>query len=87
MNEQLTKQLIRQLKILNIWLAVFGVTMIIGFIVLGLLIFKIVTFMQDASDKINNLEQRTQKVLNTQKELCDSSTVGTFIKRNTDVCK
>jgi hypothetical protein len=87
MNEQLTKQLIRQLKILNIWLAVFGVTMIIGFIVLGVLIFKIVTFMQDASDKINNLEQRTQKVLNTQKELCDSSTVGTFIKRNTDVCK
>jgi hypothetical protein len=87
MNEQLTKQLIRQLKILNIWLAVFGVTMIVGFIVLGILIFKIVTFMQDASDKINNLEQRTQNVLNTQQKLCDNDKVGVFIKRNTDVCK
>lgn len=86
MNEQLTKQLIRQLKILNIWLAVFGITMIIGFVVLGVLIFKIVTFMQDASDKINNLEQRTQKVFDTQKELCSSDTFGSLIKRNTDVC-
>ena len=87
MNEQLTKQLIRQLKILNIWLAIFGITMIVGFVVIGVLIFKIVTFMQDASDKINRLEQRTQDTLNIQNDLCSSDNLGSLIKRNTDICK
>ena len=87
MNEELTKQLIRQLKYLNRWLAVFGVTMIIGFIVIGILVFKLVAFMQDASDKITNLEQKTQKAVNAQQELCNSDAIGALIKRNTDICK
>jgi predicted PurR-regulated permease PerM len=63
MDEVLIKQLTKQLKLLNIWITIFGVIFIIGFIVIGILIYKVVTLTDNVSNKFNGLQQKTDQVL------------------------
>lgn len=86
MDEQLTRQLIRQLKFINFWITLFGTLILIGFVITGFLIYKVVTFTQDTTSKLNNLQQKTEQTLNVQQKLCDTSSVGSLLKKQTGIC-
>lgn len=86
MDEVLLKQLVRQLKILNMWIAIGGTLMLVAFLVCIFLLFKVVTFMQDTSDKLNALQDKTQNSLNIQKQLCESDTFSGFLERKSELC-
>ncbi len=87
MDELLLKQLTKQLKLLNFWITLFGTLFLIGFIILGVLVYKIVTFTQNTSAKFDRLQQKTEQTLNVQKKLCDSKNVGSLLQRQSGVCK
>ncbi len=86
MDEVLVRQLTRQLKLLNFWITLFGTCMLIGFVILAILIFKVITFTHDVSNKFTSLQQQTKQSLNIQQKLCSTSGVGSLLKKETGSC-
>lgn len=87
MDEVLLRQLVRQLRIINLWITIGGTLLLAAFAVCIFLLFKIVTFVQDTSESVNNLQQKTQDSLNVQKRLCDSDKFGSFLEEKSKVCE
>ena len=78
MDDKLQRQLLRQLKFLNFWLALFGSVMLIGFIVIGLLLYQVFSFARDIERRVES----TQQSLNLERQACDSdSTIGELARR------
>ena len=86
MDDLLVKQLTRQLKLLNFWITLFGTLFLISLIVIGVLIFKLVTFTNRTADKISDLQDKTSQTLNVQKKLCDTKSVGSLLQKETNAC-
>lgn len=86
MDEQLLRQLTRQLKILNIWITIVGTLILAAIITCIFLLFKVVTFVQDTSDKLTSIQDNTKDSLNLQKQLCDSKTFGSLLKDRSQTC-
>lgn len=70
MDEQLAKQLTRQLKILNRWLLAMTTLFVAAMIVIGVLLFKIITFVNDTRDRITDVQQKADSALDVQGRLC-----------------
>lgn len=87
MDEQLLRQLARQLKILNIWITIVGTLILASIIICIYLLFKVVTFVQNTSDRVTNIQDNTKNSLNLQKQLCDSKTFGNFLENRSEVCR
>lgn len=87
MDEVLLKQLVRQMKILNIWISVFGTLILVAMIICLYLVFRVVTFVQDTSNKLNSIQENTQNTLNVQKQLCSSDNISDFLKNRSDYCQ
>jgi hypothetical protein len=87
MDEALLKQLTRQLKVLNFWISIFGTLILVSIIVCIYLLFKVVTFVQNTSDKITSLQDSTKNSLNVQKQLCDSKTFGSLLEDRSKICQ
>ena len=86
MDEVLARQLTRQLKLLNFWITTLAVVMLVGFLILGYLIFKVITFTHDITDKFTDLQQKTSQTLDVQKKLCATKTVGSLLQNKTSAC-
>ena len=86
MDEVLIRQLTRQLKLLNFWITFFGVLFFIGFVIMGILIYKVVTLTHDVSNKFTGLQQKTEQTLNLQKDICGSGKIGSILRNNTGSC-
>ncbi|QQS20286.1 hypothetical protein IPL85_02460 [Candidatus Saccharibacteria bacterium] len=76
MNEELTRQLIRQLKVINFWITLFGTMVVITLLILGFLVFKMVTFVQSTEQKVTDLRNKTTQTLNVKDDLCKNSLLG-----------
>lgn len=87
MDEQLIKQLTRQLKILNIWISIVGVTILAAIIVCIVLLFKVVTFVQNTSDRITNIQDSTKKSLNVREQICASKSISSFLQNRSEICE
>ncbi len=87
MDEVLLRQLVRQMKILNIWITVFGTLILVALIICLYLVFRVVTFVQDTSNKLNSIQENTQNTLNVQKQLCSSDNISGFLKGRSDYCQ
>jgi hypothetical protein len=88
MNEQLQKQLIRQLKLLNFWITVFGTLVLVGLAIIGYFLFQTAMFVKQQSDNLQSLKQTTSDTLNVNKQVCQgSSSLSDYVKNNTNFCK
>ncbi|MDQ2973363.1 MAG: hypothetical protein M3Q79_02690 [bacterium] len=88
MNEDLQKQLVKQLKILNFWVRFFGAIVMVCLIVVGYLLFRVAWFIKDTNDKFTTLQQQTTGQLDVKKQVCDGSgSFNDFVKNNTDACR
>ena len=88
MNDQLAKQLVKQLKILNFWVTSLGVLLLAGLVVIGILLFQVISFVRDTSHNITNFTTSTQQKLDLKTQACaGNDSFSTFIKSKTDVCR
>ncbi len=87
MDDILLKQLVRQLRIMNIWISIFGSLILVSLIVLGILVFKVVSFVNDTNKKIETITTQTKQSLDVKAKVCDTDTVGGFLQDKTSVCK
>ena len=81
-NEELTRQLVRQLKIINFWITLFGSLIVMTLLVLGFLVFKVFTFVHSTEQKVTDLRNKTTQTLHVKDDLCKNSVLG-----NTGYCK
>ncbi len=59
MNEELQKQLLRQLKILNFWVKLFGILTIATIVIVAYAAFKIISIARATDHKLQNIQQKT----------------------------
>jgi hypothetical protein len=79
MNEEIARQLVKQLKRLNFWVTTFGVLFLAGLAVIGVVLFQVVMFVK----KTNDAFQQTTSKLNVQRQACEGSgAVADFLKHN-----
>jgi len=87
MNEQLAKQLIRQIKILNFWVTLFGSLFLITLIIAGFLLWQLVSFINQTNEKLDAIKSQTTDSLNIKKQTCEAdNSFSDFIKNNTRAC-
>lgn len=73
MDDVVARQLVRQLKIMNFWITLFGTVIVVTLLVLGVLVFKIVTFVHSTEQKVSDLQRKTTQTLNVKDDLCKNS--------------
>lgn len=76
MDEVLVRQLVRQLKIINFWITLFGTVIVAALIVLGILVFKVATFVRTTEQKVSDLQQKTVNTLNVKDDICKNSVLS-----------
>lgn len=87
MNEQLLKQLIRQMKILNFWVSLFGGLFLMALIVVGFMIWQMVHFVNETNQKIENIKMQTTDSLKLKKQTCEgTNSFSEWIQANTKAC-
>lgn len=74
------------MKILNFWISVVGVLILVSIAICGFLLFKVVTFVEDTRNSVNNLQQKTEDSLNVKKQICDSDSIGSLFQDRSDLC-
>jgi uncharacterized protein YoxC len=87
MDELLAKQVLRQLRILNTFLIAFAVSLLIFFVIAGIVIYKAVQELHKAQNSLNNLQTKVQSSLNVKSDLCNSkSSVSSLLKSQSQIC-
>ena len=87
MDEALLRQIIRQLKFLNFWIAFFGVIIITTLAITGLVLFKIATVANNSIKKLDSFQQQTSKTLNVKQQLCSDGNLSSLLNSQTTFCK
>ena len=82
MNEDLTRQLLHQLKIINFWITLFGSIIVITLLFLGFLVSRVVTYVHNTEQKVTDLRNKTTQTLNVKDDLCKNSLLS-----GTSYCK
>ena len=75
-DDKLARELTRQLKIINFWISLFGSIIVITLLILGFLVFKVVTYAQSTEQKVTDLRQKTVNTLNVKDDLCKNSVLS-----------
>lgn len=86
MDDALLKQLTRQLKLLNFWISVLGVMILVSFVVVIVLLFKVVSFVHDTSQKVTDIQSKASSTLNVKQQVCDNKSVANVLSGKTDLC-
>lgn len=79
MSDEAALQLVKQLKRLNRWVTFFGALMIAALLVIGFVLFQIVTFVKNFGDKVGDVGSS----LNVQKQACQGDNkLSNFLRKN-----
>lgn len=85
MDELVLKQLVRQLRLLNIWITIFGTLILAALVVVGILVFKVVSFVDDTNRKIETITTQTKESLDFKAKVCDGNSFA-FVKESSGLC-
>lgn len=88
MDETLQRQLVRQLKIMNTWITIFGSLMLISLVILMILVLQVVTFVRTTGEKVDNLKNSAASSLDVKKNACTADNeFGKYLREHTGLCK
>lgn len=59
---------------------------VLSLLVAGVVIYKVVTFAQDAASKVDNLQKQASQTLNVKQQICNSESISTIIKKQSGYC-
>lgn len=81
MNEQVQKQLLRQLKLLNFWITFFGTLGVIAIIALAFVVFQLVAFIGETNAKLEGVKQEISQSTDIKKQVCgEESSLRRFLE-------
>lgn len=83
-SDQTARAIVRQLRILNRWLAVFGVLVLGTLAIVLFLLFQVVTAIHDVSQRM----QQAGGSIDVRYRACQAEgAFGDFLRSRSDVCK
>ena len=85
-NEKLLKQLIKQVKLLNIFVGFFGLLALTAIALIGFMLWQAMTYAQNAAVEIDEFRQETTQQLNVRQQACNDEKLGAFLKSSSDIC-
>lgn len=65
MDEKLIKALTRQMRILNFWVTIYGITILVVLIFLSVTLFRVVNY-------VNNLNKKVESSLDVKTKICSN---------------
>lgn len=84
MNDEIARQLVKQLKRLNFWVTIFGTIFLVTLVVIGVVLFRIVMFVQETNNKI----QSVGSSLDVRRQVCEGTgDFSNFIRKSTKACE
>lgn len=87
MNEELQRQLLRQLRILNFWVKLFGAITIVTIVIVAYAAFKIISFAHKTDQKLQSIQQQTIQKFDLKKQACEGSgTLSDLVRDKTSTC-
>ena len=86
MDDVLLRQLVRQLRIINFWIMAFGTLVVVSLLVMGYMLFKVVTFVHQTNQKIETIQQQAKDSLDVKAKVCGTDSVGGFLADKTSLC-
>lgn len=87
MDEKLLRQLVRQMKFLNFFMASFGILILASIAVIGFMLYQVITFTQNAASDVRDFQQQTTERLDVRQQACESDRLGDFLRGNSNVCQ
>lgn len=86
MEDATARELTRQLRRLNRWVTIFGTLLLVMLAVLGILLFKVATFVHDTSQQLQDFKTQAGQSLNVRENICDGVASDSILKK-TGVCQ
>lgn len=80
-------KLSRQLRAIKVMMAVFMTIVLVSLAVLGYMVWTVVSFTRDVTEKVTNIQTSTTEALDFKSKVCDSDTIGSFLSDKSDLCK
>jgi hypothetical protein len=88
MDVDVQRQLVRQLKILNFWITTFGILILVALGTVVYMLFRVITFVQDTSNSVQQFQQDAKDSVNIQQRACEQDGgVGNYLRSQTDFCQ
>lgn len=88
MNPDTERKILRQLKFLNFWMALFGtllITFIIGTAFVG---YQLLSFANKTTQQINEFKQTTTQKLDVKSQVCGGTdSFSSYLRNNTTACQ
>ncbi|HEX8389952.1 MAG TPA: hypothetical protein VF597_00860 [Candidatus Saccharimonadales bacterium] len=73
LNEQLLRQLVRQMKIINFWITLFGTIVVAAIIALGILIFQVVKVIEHTNEQLSGVTSQLKSSVDVKSDVCGGS--------------
>lgn len=84
MSDEIARQLVKQLKRLNFWVTIFGTVFLVTLVIIGIVLFKIVMFVQEVNTKV----QSAGSSLDVKRQVCEGTgDFSNFIRKSTKACE
>lgn len=87
MDEHLAKSIRRQLRAIKLMLGFFSLLLVAMLLILGFIAWKVVTFTQDVSNRITNIQEKTQQNLDLKEQICSNNSISGLLGQNNDFCR
>lgn len=84
MSDEIARQLVKHLKRLNFWVTIFGTVFLVTLVIIGIVLFKIVMFVQEVNTKV----QSAGSSLDVKRQVCEGTgSFSNFIRKSTKACE
>jgi cell division protein FtsL len=90
MDEQLLRsvqKLQKQLRAIKIMLGFFFFMLLAMLAILGFVTYKVITFTQDVTNRITNIQTQTRESLDLKTKVCDNKSLTGLLGSNNDFCQ
>ncbi len=83
MDHTVEKQLLKQLKILNFWITLFGILFLIILGIIGFFMYQTAMFVRDTSERVSDFQQSTTQSIDVKSQVCSKNdSLADFLKAN-----
>ncbi len=87
MDEALARQLLRQMKIIKRLLTFFTLLFIASLIAGGIVLYKVVTFVNQTSKQINDFQQAAGQNVDLKGQLCNNPSITAYLPDKSTLCQ
>lgn len=80
-------RLSKQLRAIKIMMMVFMAMVLVSLAVLGYMVYTVVAFTRDVTEKVTDIQNSATESLDFKKQICKSDAISRFLDDKSEFCK